>query len=86
MAMGKAIVSTALGAEGLQVMPERDLLIADTPEAFAAQVARLLDDRELAARLGAAARDLVVAKYGWQASVDRLSSFYARVLQARRAP
>jgi glycosyltransferase involved in cell wall biosynthesis len=86
MAMGKAIVSTSLGAEGLEVVPERDLLIADTPEAFASQIARLLDDSALAARLGAAARRLVAANYGWRASIDRLSCFYGQVIEARETP
>jgi len=83
MAMGKAIVSTSVGAAGLDVVPERDLLIADTPEAFAHQVSRLLDDPALARRLGRAARQLVAARYGWTASVDRLSSFYGEVMAAR---
>ena len=42
MAMGKAIVSTALGAEGIEAVPGRDLLIADAPEAFAGAVNGLL--------------------------------------------
>jgi glycosyltransferase involved in cell wall biosynthesis len=83
MAMGKAIVSTSLGAEGLDVVPERDLLIADEPVEFARQGERLLDDPNLADRLGRSARRLVAARYGGQASVDRLSTFYGEVLLAR---
>ncbi len=85
MAMGKAVVSTTVGAEGLGVVPERDLLIADDAEGFAAQIRRLLDDPGLAASLGASARALVVERYGWQASVDRLCDFYGEVLEARAA-
>lgn len=83
MAMGKAVVSTSLGAEGLDAVPERDLLIADDAETFAKQVKRVLDDPALAARLGAAARELVSARYGWERSVERLSSFYHEVLESR---
>lgn len=83
MAMGKAVVSTTLGAEGLDVVPERDLLIADDPRGFAAQVGVLLDDRARVDEIGAAARRVVEAHYGWGASVERLSSFYGEVLEAR---
>ena len=65
MAMGKAMVSTSLGAEGLDVVPERDLLFADDAAAFAAQIGRLLDDPALGRRIGAAARRVVEARYGW---------------------
>jgi len=83
MAMGKAVVSTSLGAEGLDVVPERDLLLADDPQSFAAQIRRLLDDPELASRIGAAARRVVAARYGWGVSVERLSAFYGEVIEAR---
>jgi glycosyltransferase involved in cell wall biosynthesis len=56
MAMGKAIVSTALGAEGIQAEPGRDILIADTPEAFAGAVNRLLAEPERTAQIGKSAR------------------------------
>lgn len=85
LAMGKAVVSTSVGAEGLDVVPERDLLVADDPEQFAAQIKRLLDDPDLAARLGAAGRRLVEAQYSWAASVSRLSAFYGEVIEARGA-
>jgi glycosyltransferase involved in cell wall biosynthesis len=85
MAMGKAVVSTSLGAEGIDVVPGRDLLIADDADGFAAQCARLLDDPGLSDRLGAAARRVVETGYGWGASVRRLSAFYGEVLEARGA-
>ncbi len=86
MAMGKAIVSTTLGAEGLDVLPERDLLLADDPVRFAAQVGRLLDDTSLVDWLGDAGRRLVEAHYGWHASVERLVRLYERLLLTRRRP
>ncbi len=83
MAMGRAVVSTSIGAEGLAVTPEKDILLGDTPEDFAAQIGRVFGDPALVGRLGAAARDLVVARYSWQASVRRLTEFYDRLLVAR---
>jgi glycosyltransferase involved in cell wall biosynthesis len=85
MAMGKAIVSTSLGAEGLDVVAERDLLIADDAEAFVHQTARLLDDPALARRVGSGARRLVASRYSWKAAVDRLSNFYGELIESRAA-
>ncbi len=83
MAMGKAIVSTALGAEGIDAVPGRDLLVADDPASFAAAVIRLLDDPGLAARLGSAGRRLAVERYSWAAAALALEGFYAEVLASR---
>jgi glycosyltransferase involved in cell wall biosynthesis len=67
MAMAKAVVSTTLGAEGLPVTHGQNILIADDPREFAASVVRVLRDRELAARLGRAARELVEKQCTWKA-------------------
>jgi glycosyltransferase involved in cell wall biosynthesis len=82
MAMGKAVISTRVGAEGLEVVPDRDLLIADEPAAFAGAIARVLSDQALARALGAAARRLVEGSYGWAAAVSRLEQFHDRLLDA----
>ncbi len=66
MAMGKAVVSTSLGAEGLPVTHGQNILIADDPREFAGWVVRVLRDRELAARLGRAARLLVEKQFTWK--------------------
>ena len=83
MAMGKAVVATTIGAEGLDVVPGRDLLIADDAESFARQIRKLLDNPALAAEIGAAARRLVTERYTWRSSVDRLVHFYEEILEAR---
>ena len=76
MALGKALVSTTLGAEGIDVTHERDVLIADAPADFARQVLRVLEDRGLARRLGTEARQLAVQRYSWRAASERLLEFY----------
>ena len=75
MAMGKPVVSTTLGAEGISATPGRDILLADDPPSFAAAVGRILDDSRLGAQLGQAARDLVVARYSWAAVARELETF-----------
>ncbi len=66
MAMGKAVVSTSIGAEGLPVEHEREILFADSPETIAEACIRLLEDAEFTAALGQRAHDYVVANFGWQ--------------------
>ena len=80
MAMRKAVVSTSLGAEGLDVTDGRELLIADGAHAFAASVAEVLDDDDLTDRLGSAARQLVETRYDWSASVRALEGLYAAAI------
>ena len=77
MAAGKAVVSTTIGAEGVALTPGRDVVIADTPETFAAAVSALLVDRPRAERLGRAARALVEARYRWEACLAPLDDLYA---------
>jgi glycosyltransferase involved in cell wall biosynthesis len=81
MAMGKAIVSTTLGAEGIAAVPGRDLLVEDQPTAFADAVRRLLADPGLAARIGQSARQLAMDLYGWSEAAWALEVFYRRILE-----
>jgi glycosyltransferase involved in cell wall biosynthesis len=80
MAMGKAIVSTSLGAEGIEAMPSRDILVEDQPAAFADAVNRLLADPGLAACIGKSARRLAVKRYAWSGASQALEGFYRRIL------
>ncbi len=66
MALGTPVVSTSKGAEGLEVTPGKDILIADTPTEFASQVIRLFDNLELRASLVSNARRLVEERYSWE--------------------
>jgi glycosyltransferase involved in cell wall biosynthesis len=82
MAMGKAIVSTTLGAEGIEAVPGRDILIEDEPAAFANAVGRLLSEPGLAARIGQSAQRLAVERYAWSGAAQALEDFYRRILEA----
>lgn len=64
MAMGKAVVSTSVGAEGLDVHPGKDILLEDRPHDFAQRTAMLLTDREVRDRFGKAALE-TAAQYDW---------------------
>jgi sugar transferase (PEP-CTERM/EpsH1 system associated) len=78
MAMGKAVVSTTVGAEGLPVRNGEHVLLADEPDAFADAVVRLLGDTAARRSLEAAARALVVARYDWSAVAGELEEALIR--------
>ncbi|MFY9680397.1 MAG: glycosyltransferase family 4 protein, partial [Candidatus Sulfotelmatobacter sp.] len=71
MAMGKATVSTRLGAEGLDVHHGRDILLADEPRQFAEHVVRFLRDEDTRRTYESAAA-AAVQKYDWSAIAERL--------------
>jgi glycosyltransferase involved in cell wall biosynthesis len=81
MAMGKAIVSTTLGAEGIEAVPGRDIILKDEPAAFADAVSRLLAEPSLADRIGQSARQLAVERYAWSGAARTLEGFYRRILE-----
>jgi polysaccharide biosynthesis protein PslH len=85
MAMGKAVVSTSLGAEGIEAVPERDILLADSPPELARATLRLLGEPGLGARLGTAARRLAEERYAWSAAAASLEQFFHQTLDRRRA-
>jgi glycosyltransferase involved in cell wall biosynthesis len=84
MAAGKAVVSTSVGAEGLDVHHDQDILLADEPDAFARSVTMLLQDVELRRRYERAAAALV-AKYDWAAIGDRFGQVL-ETLAAKTSP
>jgi len=85
MAMARPVVSTSIGAEGIDARQGQDLLLADTPESFAQAVGRVLDDPRLGAELGRRGRALVEASYSWNAVGGRLEEFFLELLERRAA-
>jgi glycosyltransferase involved in cell wall biosynthesis len=65
MALGTPVVSTAKGAEGLDIVNGEHALIADTPGDFAAGIVRLMKEPTLREKLACNARRLVEEKYSW---------------------
>lgn len=81
MAMGKAVVSTRIGAEGLDLEDGLDICIADDPFKFAERTVTLLSDYAEAARVGQAARRRVVQSYDWKVAGRQLLEAYDSVLR-----
>jgi glycosyltransferase involved in cell wall biosynthesis len=86
LAMGKAIVSTSIGAEGLDVKPGEHLLVADKPEDFAQQVRQALLDDSLRQRLAACGRALVEQLYSWEVIARHLGGAYQCVFEPGSCP
>jgi glycosyltransferase involved in cell wall biosynthesis len=76
MAAGCAVVSTHIGAQGLNATPGHEIVIADDASSFAQATIALLRDPAGRARLGQAARDLVCKQYDWSVILPRLLHVY----------
>jgi len=81
LAEGIPIVSTTLGYEGIEVTPGQDILVGDTPEAFAAEVLRVLNDPDLGRQLAANGRCLAEEKYDYRKACPPLDTVLARVIR-----
>ena len=82
MATAKAVVSTTVGAEGLDVHHGRDIILADDPRSFAQAVIMLLRDRELRRRYEKAAVE-TAARYDWPAIGERFSEVLHSVAEKK---
>jgi glycosyltransferase involved in cell wall biosynthesis len=82
MAMGVPVVSTTLGAEGIAVTPGQDILIADDPVEFAAQVVALMNDEPLRKSMSARGRALMESRYDWQVVAPALEQVYETLVAA----
>jgi glycosyltransferase involved in cell wall biosynthesis len=80
MAMGKAIVSTTVGAEGFPVTNGNELILADTPEQFVRAVVTLLEDPARREALGQRGKNLAYSYYGWDALVPKLEALYQQII------
>jgi len=75
-AAGTAVVSTALGAEGLDCRNGEHLLLADTPSRFAEAVSQLMDSPAERSRIGAAGRSLYERCYTWAVAWENLQELF----------
>lgn len=75
-AMGKAIVSTSIGCEGLETVDGRNILIRDDPTEFAKAVIRVLTDHDLRDHLGREGRATAENTYAWPVIGGRLTQLY----------
>jgi sugar transferase (PEP-CTERM/EpsH1 system associated) len=81
MAAGLPVVSTNVGAEGLEVHPPNDIRIADDPKDFAGHCLELLEDERASRQMAARALEMVASNYSW----ERVAGLFARVLEGAAA-
>lgn len=80
MALGKAIVTTRIGSEGIELEPGRDALFADDANGFARAIMRLMKGPEEIEKLGAAARKVAERRYDWTQIGRTMLPAYASLL------
>lgn len=79
MAMGTPVVSTPQAVAALQVTPGREALVADTPQAMAQAIIKLLTDEALRRRTGQAGRRYVETHHDWRVTAEKLEAVYRSV-------
>lgn len=80
---GLPVVSTSVGAEGLDVKNNVNILIEDDMDKFAIRIIDLLRNKELRERIGKAARDLIVKRYDWRIIGKKLNAVYVKLDKMR---
>lgn len=73
LAAGKGVVTSPAALEGIDAVPERDLLVADEPAQWKRQITRLLSNRSFAERLGHAGREYILNHYDWNIRLEPLA-------------
>jgi len=76
MALSKAIVSTSIGAEGIEYTDGKNILIGDSPRDFADKVLLVLNDKQRSREIGVDARQFVCGKYDWNIIGQKLKTIY----------
>jgi sugar transferase (PEP-CTERM/EpsH1 system associated) len=84
LAMGKAIVSTTVGCEGIDVTDGKDIIIADKPEEFAEKTVELMNNRDLREKLGRNARRTAEDVYSWEKIAPKLEQVYEELAGMRK--
>jgi len=80
LAMKKAVVSTAIGCEGLDLEPDKHLFVSNEPEEFASSVIQLIEDKGLKKKLGEDGNMRIREFYSWDAIIQRLEAAYKSLI------
>lgn len=83
LACGCPVISTSIGAEGLDALDGTHMLIRDDPQAFADAVIELMDNPELGEAIGRAGREWVVQTHAWERSAATLREAYESLMGSR---
>lgn len=84
LALSTPVVATSKGVEGLELVADRDYLLADDPQTFAGQIIHLLNDKGLRATLSQNGCRTVALKYNWRTIGPMFCDFVETVSRAER--
>ena len=82
MAMGTPVISTTIGAQGLNLVHGLEILLADTPDMFAHYCERMLHDEVLRQKIETRGQQTCMARFGWPGLGRQLSSYYSQHFQS----
>jgi polysaccharide biosynthesis protein PslH len=80
MAMGKAVISTSIGAEGINYIDGENILIADNSSETVNAIIKLYNDKELTSRIGNNARELIATNHNNEIIINKLIDFYKSLM------
>lgn len=84
MALGKTIISTTIGAEGIACEHRKNLLIADTPDEFVSAIELCINNKSLCKEIGENARTLIMNQYDNKVVTAKLVSFYNQIIHGHK--
>jgi glycosyltransferase involved in cell wall biosynthesis len=79
MALGKCVISTTVGLQGMKYTDGKDVLVADTPEAFVHQIKKCVESRSFCQKIGAAAHNRAFTDYHYLNCAKQMIKFYERL-------
>jgi glycosyltransferase involved in cell wall biosynthesis len=80
LALGLPIVSTGVGAEGIELEDGKNVLLADTPQEFAGACLKLLEPTEVGENLAQAGRKLALEKYDFRVAYRPINAIYQKLI------
>ena len=80
LSLGKCIISTSIGAEGIPYTDGEDIIIADTPEEMRRAVKKIMSDKALVLKIQRNARRLAETHFDWNQLVKQFENFYCKFL------
>jgi glycosyltransferase involved in cell wall biosynthesis len=80
MAMGKPVVCTSIGAQGIEVTHGKDILIADSTHDFTTCILSLLSNEGLRKTIGSNARELIEQQYSWEQTAATLNELLQSIV------
>jgi glycosyltransferase involved in cell wall biosynthesis len=80
MALGRTVISTSIGAEGINIEDEKNILIANNAKEYFQAINKLFSQREIADKIGQQARQLIEHEHSTQKLISQLEGFYRQIL------